>query len=191
MSTMKTLTVRSRAEWRRWLEENHATRDEVWVVYFKKHTGRRSIDYEASVEEALCFGWIDGILRRLDEERYARRFTPRRRGSDWSASNRARVERLIESGRMKEAGLKRVEAAKRDGSWQAPNRPDVGSEVPEELREALARNAKARKFFESLPPSERKRYVAWVAVAKRPETRARRVRKSVERLARGEKLGMV
>jgi uncharacterized protein YdeI (YjbR/CyaY-like superfamily) len=188
---MKTLTVRSRGEWRRWLAKHHAARDEVWLVYFKKHTGRPTIDYEASVEEALCFGWIDGMLRRLDEDRYARRFTPRRDGSRWSPSNRRRVEVLIASGRMAKPGLERVRAARRDGSWDAPDRPQIAKEIPPELKRALARNRKARLFFESLTPRQRRHFIAWVATAKRPETRARRVRRSIELLARGEKLGMV
>lgn len=188
---MKTLTVKSAAEWRRWLAKNHATRDEVWLVYFKKHAGRPTIDYESSVEEALCYGWIDGMIRRIDDDRYARRFTPRRDESKWSPSNRKRVDRLIAAKRMTKAGLRKVEYARANGLWDPPGDPNVGDEVPAELARALSRNRRARENFERLAPSHRRRYIAWVATAKRPETRRKRAAVSIERLARGEKLGMV
>ena len=188
---MKTLTVKTATEWRRWLAKNHATRDEVWLVYFKKHTGRPTIDYESSVEEALCYGWIDGILRRIDDERYARRFTPRKDNSNWSPSNKKRVARLIASKRMTKAGLGKVEYAREHGLWNAPDRPDIDFDIPEELATALARNRKARTFFEGLTPGYQRRFIAWVATAKRPETRHKRVAASIELLEQGKKLGMV
>jgi uncharacterized protein YdeI (YjbR/CyaY-like superfamily) len=188
---VKTLTVTTAAQWRRWLAKNHARRDEVWLVYFKKHTGRPTIDYGDSVDEALCYGWIDSILRRIDDDRYARRFTPRKDDSNWSPSNKKRVERLLAARRMTRAGLRKIEYAKKRGRWNAPDRPDIGTEVPEELGTALKRNRRAAAFFESLAPGYRRQFIAWVATAKRPETRKKRVRKSIELLARGEKLGMV
>jgi uncharacterized protein YdeI (YjbR/CyaY-like superfamily) len=188
---VKTLTVKTSAQWRRWLAKNHATRDEVWLVYFKKHTGRPTIDYGDSVDEALCYGWIDSILRRIDDDRYARKFTPRKDDSNWSPSNKKRVERLVAAGRMTRAGLRKVEYARKHGLWDAPDRPDIPTAVPDELARALKRNRKAAAFFEGLAPGYRRRFIAWVATAKRPETRDRRVRKSIELLARGEKLGMV
>lgn len=149
-----------------------------------------ALDYEASVEEALCYGWIDSIIRKLDDARYCRKFTPRKDGSNWSASNRERVARLIAAGRMTEHGMAKVEAAKASGMWEADTRPPTKLDVPPELEAALVRNRKARETFDALAPSYRKQYVGWIATAKREATREKRVKEAVRLLARGEKLGM-
>jgi uncharacterized protein YdeI (YjbR/CyaY-like superfamily) len=188
---MQMFYARDRAAWRAWLEVNHASEPAgVWLVYYKPHAGKPSIDYEASVEEALCFGWIDGLIRRLDDERYARRFTPRKRDSYWAESNRQRVERLIEEGRMMPAGLELVEAARASGRWSEDPRPEVDPAPAPEFRAALAANPRASAFFDSLTPAQQRQYINWMNVAKKPETRARRVAESVALLEQGRKLGM-
>jgi len=188
---MQMFYARDRAAWRAWLAANHASEPAgVWLVYYKQHTGKPSIDYEASVEEALCYGWIDGLIRRLDDDRYARKFTPRRRDSYWSASNRDRAERLISEGLMSPAGLELIEAAKASGRWLEDPRPQVDADPAPEFRVALAASPKAADFFASLTEAQRQRFVTWINLAKTTETRHRRVAESVALLEQGQKLGM-
>lgn len=184
------ITPENRKAWRRWLENHHATNTEVWLVILKKHTEKPNLSYDDAVEEALCFGWIDGIRRSLDDDRYMHRFTPRRANSRWSPSNRRRVEALMASGQMTKAGLKAVDAAKQNGQWAtaATSRPDYS--MPRELREALKKNRKAGKFFKLLAPSYQRQYVAWIASARRAETRKRRIGEAMTMLERGQRLGM-
>jgi uncharacterized protein YdeI (YjbR/CyaY-like superfamily) len=183
-------TPRSRRQWRDWLAKNHADKDEVWLVYYKKHTGKPTLSYNDSVEEALCFGWIDGILKRVDDERYMHRFTPRKPGSNWSETNVKRVERLLEAGLMTESGFKCVEEAKLSGRWDAAAGPAVELSMPEELEKALAHQKMAAAFFETLAPSYRREFIAWIATAKRPETRKKRLQETVALLEQRKKLGM-
>jgi uncharacterized protein YdeI (YjbR/CyaY-like superfamily) len=194
MAAGEELHVVERNAWRAWLKKHGAKTREVWLVFDKKHTGRPVLDYGAAVEEALCFGWIDGMLKRLDDERYARRFTPRRDGSQWSKLNKERAKRMIDAGLMTEVGLAKVKAAKASGAWQAEAGSGVSAKVemamPEELATALKRNKKAKAFFEGLTLSHRNRYMGWVGDAKKSETRERRAREAVERLVRGDKLGL-
>jgi uncharacterized protein YdeI (YjbR/CyaY-like superfamily) len=175
-----------RESWRRWLDENHHDAREVWLVFDKKHTGRRCITYDAAVEEALCVGWIDSIIKRLDEEQYMRKFTPRTNTNKWSASNLRRVKDLVASGRMTEVGLAKVP-------------PNVQPETPTSSRtvkvpgffsEALAGNRPAREFFNGLAPSYRRNFIDWVSSAKREETRKRRLEEALSLLQQGKKLGM-
>jgi uncharacterized protein YdeI (YjbR/CyaY-like superfamily) len=176
--------------WREWLRENHATAKEIWLTFHKKHTGKPGLSYIEALEEALCFGWIDGILKRIDDETHMVRFGPRRKCSIWSQQNKNRVRKLIEQGRMTEAGLAKVKEAKANGQWaKAGLREDV-TVVPPTLTEALANNEKARLNFERLASSYRKQFIYWVAAAKREETRCKRVTEAVDRLSRNEKLGM-
>ncbi|MEZ4426802.1 MAG: YdeI/OmpD-associated family protein [Nannocystaceae bacterium] len=188
---MKTLEVETAKDWRAWLKRHHKREGEIWLVYYKQHTGAPCVAYEASVEEALCFGWIDSLVRRLDDDRFARKFTPRKPGSKWSPSNKQRVARLLAAGRMTKAGERLVEDAKRDGTWDAADRPELPEEPPPALAAALRRSAKARATFEKLAPSHRRQYIAWIATAKREDTIQRRVAKSIALLEQGEKLGMV
>lgn len=188
---MRRVHVSTRGEWRRWLIENHRTEVEgIWLVYHKKQTGKGSLEYEESVDEALCFGWIDSIIKRIDAATYCRRFTPRKDSSRWSDSNRNRVERLIKEGAMTEFGLAKVEAAKRSGNWARDSRPTLTLDVPQDFSEAQARNQRAKGFFEKLAPSHRKHFIAWIVTAKRPETRARRLQECLAFLGKGEKLGL-
>jgi len=185
------VTPRSREVWRAWLERNHARRAEVWLVFYKRHTGKPSVSYGDAVEEALCFGWIDGLKRSIDEARYEHRFTPRRPGSKWSALNEARARQMIAADRMTAAGFRAIEDAKRRGQWStAMKGPEVDLSMPEALTAALKRNEEAAAFFDTLAPSHRKAYIAWIVAARRPETRTRRLAEAIELLGRGAKLGM-
>jgi len=178
-----------RAQWRAWLAANHATAEEMWLTFYKKHTGEAGLTYIDALEEALCFGWIDGILKRIDGRKHTIRFCPRRKNSIWSQQNKKRVAKLIEEGRMTPAGLAKIDEAKTNGGWdKAAVREDVTA-VPEELIEALAGNEKARLNFERLAPSYRRQFIYWVAIAKRPETRQKRIEETIDLLVRNKKLG--
>ena len=188
---MKQVRVTTQGEWRRWLAENHdRERNGIWLVFYRKGAGRPSIEYEESVQEALCFGWIDSIIRRIDNDTYCRKFSPRKDGSKWSITNKTRVEKIIREGRMTAVGLAKVEAAKKSGRWETDPRPVVSLAVPRDLSEALARNKTAKDFFESLAPTYQKHFSGWLVTAKRPETRAKRLKESLALLEKGEKLGL-
>jgi len=184
------VTPKSRRGWRAWLEKNHADRTEVWLVFFKQRTGKPTLSYVDAVEEALCFGWIDGVKRSVDDERYMHRFSPRTADSTWSALNRERAERMLRAGMVAPAGRRAIERARRDGKWTAPARRRTAFSMPPELAARLKRDRQAAAFFESLAPSYRRQYVAWIATARRAETRQRRLDQAIELLQRGEKLGM-
>lgn len=190
MPGMEELYFTSRDEWRGWLEGNHDKSAGVWLVFYKKGTGKASLEYDASVEEALCFGWIDSIVKRMDEERYKRKFTPRKAASQWSELNKKRVAKLVRQKRMAEPGLAKVAQAKKSGRWAESGRPDISFDVPAELKKALAGNKKAKAFFEQLAPTYRRQFIGWVTVAKRQETRERRVAEAIALLERGKRLGM-
>lgn len=180
---LKTFHPRQRKAWRAWLAKHHDGSPGVWLIYYKKATGKPRVAYEEAVEEALCFGWIDSLPRKLDEERSMLLFTPRKRGSVWSRPNKLRVERLLAEGLMTEAGLKKVEAAKADGSWAKLDAVDA-LRLPADLKKALASDEGARKNFESFSPSARKGLLWWVESAKRPETRRKRIEETVEKARR-------
>jgi uncharacterized protein YdeI (YjbR/CyaY-like superfamily) len=184
-TSLKTLDVRNVAAWRAWLAKNHQSASEVWLVFQKRHTGRSSIAYEDAVDEALCFGWIDSLVRRLDDDRYARKFTPRRPDSRWSTVNRKRYARLAASGRLMPAGRK---LAPTERSGDAPQASS--DKVPTYIEQAIKRHRAAWNFFESLAPSHRRMYIMWIDSAKREETKARRLREAIQKLAAGEKLGL-
>ncbi len=164
----------TRAAWRVWLNKNHAQPDGVWLITFKKATGKPRIDYDEAVEEALCFGWIDSKPAKLDEERSMLWFAPRKPGSRWSKINRERVARMIGEGKMAPAGLAKVETAKRDGLWNALDVVDA-LEIPADLSAAFAQHKRSRENFDAFPPSTKRGILEWILSAKRPETRAKRV----------------
>ena len=190
MSGLETLEVASRAEWRRWLARNHASSSGVWLVFRKAHAGGPALSYDDSVEEALCFGWVDSLIRRLDESRYARKFTPRKPESRWSKSNKARAENMIDAGLMTPRGLALVEDARSTGEWAKADVPPTAPGTPDELVVALEADRAAKAYFDSLSPSLRKQYTAWIGSAKRADTRARRAKELTAVLARGERLGL-
>lgn len=189
---VKTLRVKTRNDWRGWLIKHHANESEIWLVFHKAHTGQLNIPYGETVEEALCFGWIDGLIRRLDDNRYARKYTPRRLGSVWSEANKRRVEKVLAEGRMTDAGLVFVREAKASGEWNRRRaRPAMPTdELPIELSEALETHPTALGTFRALAPTYQKQYILWIATAKRSETRQRRTREALEKLERGERLGL-
>lgn len=170
---MDQIAATTRAEWRRWLSAHHASSAGIWLVLSKKGSGIPSVSYDDAVEEALCFGWIDAKVQRIDDALHRQWFAPRRPGGAWSRPNKERVGRLIGQGRMTTAGLAAIERAKRDGTWAAGDALDR-LEVPPDFRRALAA-AKARATFDSFSPSARRAVLAWIAAAKKPETRARRI----------------
>ena len=160
------------AEWRRWLRDNHDKAQGVWLVMYKAATGKTRLGYEDSIPDALCFGWIDSVNKPLDDERTSLLFTPRRTGSGWSRTNKERIARLLKDGRMEAAGLAKITAAKRDGSWTILDSVEA-LEVPNDLRRALG-GAGMRKFG-ALTPGRRKEHLRTLVTAKRPSTRAKRI----------------
>lgn len=164
----------TRAEWRAWLAQHHMDATGVWLISYKKATGKPRVEYEEAVEEALCFGWIDSKGSKLDDERTMLWFAPRRPGSGWSRPNKERVERLMAAGLMAPAGLAKIEAAKADGSWSALDAVEA-LEAPPDLLEALAANPPAQQYWDAFPRSAKRSILEWIGNAKRPETRARRV----------------
>jgi uncharacterized protein YdeI (YjbR/CyaY-like superfamily) len=175
----KYLEFNGRDQWRAWLEKHHAEEVEAWLVHYKKGFQENTLLLNEAIEEALCFGWIDGLLRRLDEQRYVLRYTPRRRNSVWSVSNIERVERLIREGRMTEAGLEKIAEAKANGQWDAALRREQVDIIPLELEKALRRRKGAIAAYRALPASQKKQYIYWLQTAKREETLQRRVEKIV------------
>ena len=171
-----------RSEWRGWLKANHETSPGVWFVYFKKHTSKPRVSYEDAVSEALCFGWIDSLQRRLDDDRTKLLFTPRRPGSVWSRPNKIRVDRVTAAGLMTDAGLDKIDAAKKDGSWNALDHVDELI-MPADLVSSLKKNGIAAKNFEAFSPSVTKAILYWLGTAKRNETRAARIAKIVRMAA--------
>jgi uncharacterized protein YdeI (YjbR/CyaY-like superfamily) len=188
-----TFLAKDRATWRCWLERHGSSKTEIWLVFYKKKhvekTGAACVSYDEAVEEALCFGWIDGILKRIDDTQHVIRFSPRKPRSVWSESNKKRVRRLTKEKRMTEAGLALVRAAKKDGRW-ARDKAVEEAQVPDDLAAALARNKKARACFDGFALSYRRSYIHWVLDAKRAETRKRRIREVVRRSAQNKKPGM-
>ncbi len=187
---MKKHLFKDRTTWRAWLAKNHASETELWLVYYKKHTKRKSIRYEEAVQEALCYGWIDSLVKRIDDQKYMQKFTPRKDKSNWSESNKKRVKKLIKNGMMTKVGLAKVTAAKRNGSWQRLDDVDKNPTVPDDLARALAKNAKARANFDSFAPSHQKQYLYWLKDAKRADTRERRIKEIVKRALKLQKPGI-
>jgi uncharacterized protein YdeI (YjbR/CyaY-like superfamily) len=183
-----TLYVAGRAEWRDWLEQNHDRESEIWLVFHKGRTRPAPLSYDDAVEEALCFGWIDSIVKRIDDEKYAQRFSPRRDGSRWSLSNRRRIAKLIREGRMTPAGLAKL-------SYPDPATPPADEREPEpalarEIEEALRANEAAWAAFDRLAPSHRRNLVRWLMNGKRAETQRRRLAEVIDLLLNGRPLGL-
>lgn len=177
----------TQAKFRAWLDKNHAKAPEIWVKLAKKGSGIKTVNYQEAVEVALCYGWIDGLARRLDEDFYGQRFTPRRTKSKWSKINCTKVEQLIKDGKMKQAGLAEIERAKADGRWDAAYDSRSTMAVPDDFRRELEKKPRARKFFEALNKSSRYAVLYQIHDAKRPETRARRIAKFIEMFDEGQK----
>ena len=182
-----TVEARTREEWRAWLEVHHETSPGIWLISHKKASGKAAVGYAESVEEALCFGWIDSHKRKLDEERAIQLFTPRRRKSPWSTLNKERIERIIADGTMTPAGMAKIEAAQQDGSWAIYDTIEALT-MPADLDAALATNPAAGATFRAFSPSQTKQLLWHIESAKRPETRARRIAEIVAAAAEGRSL---
>lgn len=179
------MSFTGRDAWRAWLEEHHASEPEAWLFISRKGAARQFLTLTEAVEDALCYGWIDGSLQPIDKETYALRFSPRQHGSVWSVNNQRRVEKLIREGRMAPAGLEKIAAAKESGEWEAAiTREDVSS-VPDDLVQALEEDD-AWPAFEGWPASQKMQYLYWLEIAKRPATREKRIRAIVAKAKRGK-----
>ena len=189
----KTTHPKSRQAWRLWLEKNHQLSPGIWFVYYKKESGKPRVSYEEAVEEALCFGWIDSLPRKLDKERAMLKFTPRKPKSVWSKLNKTRVEKLLEQNLMTAAGLAKIEQAKRNGSWDILTDSDFHADnnsIPPALLKALSKNKKALNNFNTFPPGYRKRFLFWIGSAKRSETRTARIKQTVLMAAANKRPGI-
>ena len=176
------------AEWEVWLAEHHASSAGVWMKFAKKNSGITTIGYKETLDVALCYGWIDSQLKALDEKAYLQRFTPRGAKSIWSQKNTEHVERLMCEGRMQPSGLKHIEVAKKDGRWEAAYASPRNVSMPEDFREALAANAKAAAFYQTLNKSNSYGILTRIQFSKKADTRARRIQEFIGMLERGEKL---
>lgn len=177
---------KTRAEWRKWLAANHATAKGIQLIIVRKNAEVAGILYSDAVEEALCFGWIDGVTNSVDEQRYKLYMSPRKPGSVWSRLNKQRIRKLIKDGSMTPAGLSKVEAAKKDSSWTRLDAIDK-LEMPEDLLAHLSANAEAKRNFEAFSPSSKKMILFWIASAKREETRRKRIEETVRLAAQNIK----
>jgi uncharacterized protein YdeI (YjbR/CyaY-like superfamily) len=174
------------AAWAQWLEQHHARDTGVWLISWRRHTGRPAVSYEDAVTEALRFGWIDSRMSPLDDDRVMQWFSPRRKGSGWARSNKQRIARLEAEGRLEAAGRALVESAKQDGTWSLFDDVD-NLVVPDDLAEAFAAHPGSREQWDAFPPSARRASLEWIVLAKRPATRVRRVNQTAELAARGER----
>jgi uncharacterized protein YdeI (YjbR/CyaY-like superfamily) len=181
METIEYSYFPTRREWRKWLEKNHAKATEAWVLRYKKGSSMPSITYEEALEEALCYGWIDGRMRGVDSEKSIVRFSPRRPKSIWSKVNKDKAKSLIAEGKMTAAGMAKIEAAKKSGAWDNAYVLKVAQDVPADLQEALSRNKKADSNFRKFPPSRRNGYIYYLSSAKTPVTRQKRIAEVIER----------
>ncbi len=188
----KTIHPKNRKQWREWLEKNHQTSPGVWFTYYKKETGKPRVHYAEAVEEALCFGWIDSLPRKLDEERTMLKFTPRKPKSVWSKLNKTRIEQLINDKLMMPAGAACIAIAKQNGSWDTLTASDTAAatnQLPDDLAKFFAKNKKAKENFHQFSMSIRKQFLAWIDSAKRPETRMQRIKQTVLMAAANKKPG--
>jgi uncharacterized protein YdeI (YjbR/CyaY-like superfamily) len=182
------ISFESSSQWENWLSENHTLQNGVWLRIFKKDSSKTSITYAQALDEALCYGWIDGQKNKYDEQSWLQKFTPRRKRSIWSKVNTQHVERLIKDGKMKEAGLKEIEAAQKDGRWQQAYDSHKNMTIPEDFLNQLEKDAKAKAFFETLNKTNKYSIAFQLQTAKKPETREKRMKTILERLAKEEKI---
>ena len=187
---IKTIHFRNSNEWRYWLSQNHSIRKEAWLFIYKKRSNKTGISYDEALEEALCFGWIDGKMQSIDKEKFILRFSPRKIRSVWSKLNKDKAEKLIKLGKMTDAGLVKIEEAKRNGFWDAAYTNKERDEIPEDLSRALLQKNDAWNNFHNFANSYWNMYIGWVNGAKTEETRKRRILEVVKRSALNEKPGI-
>jgi len=187
----KGILFKNRDEWRVWLESNHLIEKQIWLIYYKKHIMKNSIAQPDAVEEALCYGWIDSIVKRIDEEKYMQKFTPRNEKSRWSDINKKRVALLITNGKMTKHGLRKINIAKKNGMWNKVSDITNLNFMPEELEKEFLLNSVLKNNWDDLAPSHKKQYLYWINSAKKDETCKKRIKKAIILLNNNEKLGMV
>ena len=188
---MKTLDVSTRQRWRTWLAGHHDSKSEIWLIFHKKHTGKPAIAYKDALDEALCYGWIDSLVKRIDDNRYARKFTPRRTDSNWSSINIRRYNELKAAGKLAAPGIARSpEGRPVVDSPSAESLPADFANFRKQAERALKQDRRASTTFEALPPSHRRRYLDWIAMAKREETREKRLCEAIALLRSGKTLGL-
>jgi len=188
---VKCLYVSNRQAWRKWLDRNHNKQKEIWLVYYKKRTGKSSISYDDSVEEALCYGWIDSIIKRIDDNKYTRKFTPRTNTTKWSEENKERVRKLIKQGRMTKIGLSKIEQAilnKKENTLR--DRLKKRLFVPQIIKKGLMENSVAWDNFNNLARSHKRNYIGWIMSAKKQETRMKRIKEAIKLLIKNRPLGL-
>ena len=185
--TLEIKSFPSAPEFRDWLASHHGQTDGIWLCFFKKTSCEESLTYSEALDEALCYGWIDGQAKAYDERSWLQRFSPRRPASSWSKINTQHAERLIRVGRMTPAGLKQVEAAKADGRWNAAYDSPRNASMPEDFLKALHKNKKAKGFFTTLNKANIYSITYRLQTAKKPETRQKRLKMILGMLSRGEK----
>jgi uncharacterized protein YdeI (YjbR/CyaY-like superfamily) len=194
MKDLEFIYFRSRNELREWLQKHYDTSPGLWMVYFKKHTEEECIKYDEALEEALCFGWIDSLIKRIDEDRYARKFTPRTNTKKWSEINKKKVAELIKSGRMTSAGLMKTDGfaliGNADYSTKPAEKKSQDIPPPDFILEKFAQNEPALINFQKLPPSCRRQYVLWIMNAKREVTIKKRISEAIVLLKENKKLGL-
>jgi len=190
-SQHETLYIKDRIEWRKWLEKNYDSVKEIWLIYYKKHSGKPRIPYDDAVEEALCFGWIDSLVKTIDDEKYMQKYTPRKKSSIWSEHNVNRCKKMIKEGKMTEAGMQLIDEAKKNGKWEKAYSTKKMFDLPEEMANALNKNKSARENFNNFAPSYRNNYIHWVLSAKREETKNKRIKEVVKRSVLNQKPGMI
>ncbi|MBP7832407.1 MAG: YdeI/OmpD-associated family protein [Candidatus Levybacteria bacterium] len=178
----------SQDTWENWLSKNHDISDGIWIKFYKKDSGLASFVYKEALDTALCYGWIDGQVNRYDEKSYLQKFTPRRKGSNWSQRNTEHAARIIKEGKMKPAGLTEIEKAKSDGRWDKASAPPSETVIPEDFLKEINKNTKAKDFWEKLNKTNKYTMVWQIDEAKKEETRTKRIKKFVDMLENGQKL---
>jgi uncharacterized protein YdeI (YjbR/CyaY-like superfamily) len=176
---IESTTPKSREQWRKWLQKNHEKKDSVWLIYYKKDTNKPTVTWSDAVDEALCFGWIDGLKKSIDEEKFMQRFTRRKANSTWSKINKQKVKRLIKEGLMTKAGLEAVKTAKQNGSWSKLDKVEELT-IPKDLEAAFKKKHGSKKQFLSLGRSKRKLLLFGLVMTKQPATKAKRIREIIE-----------
>lgn len=189
MEITKTYYPKKRSQWRKWLEKNHTKQKEIWLIFYKKHTGKLRVSYNDAVEEALCFGWIDSTVKRIDDEKFCQKFTPRNHKSGWSELNIMRVKKLVKEGIMTDAGMVKFKPDNIITPTRSINIDE--KDIPSFILKALKKSPSALEKFNKLAPSHKRNYLRWITEAKREETRQRRLDKAVKMLCKGEVLGIV
>jgi uncharacterized protein YdeI (YjbR/CyaY-like superfamily) len=192
MEPTEKLYVTNRDDWRKWLKKNHKNKKEIWLIYYKKHTGKPSLPYDDAVEEALCFGWIDSTVKRLDDEKYAQKFTPRNTKSSWSELNIKRAWKMIKEKRMTHAGFLKCKDVLKSAEKKPKAKPlKKKIVIPSDLKKTLTKNKKALKNFENFAPSYKRLYIGWINDTKKQETKEKRISRVVEWSAQNQKPGMI